>query len=99
MSLAGMVFVATALFVCGIATILLRRNALYLLMGVELILNAANLNLVAFSRWLGNLDGQVFAVFVILLAACEAAVALGIFLNLYHRFETIEVDEVRTLRG
>jgi NADH-quinone oxidoreductase subunit K len=100
MSLQALVLVASLLFVCGVATILSRRNAIYLLMGVELILNAANLNLVAFGRYLGDrLDGQVFAVFVIILAACEAAVALAIILNLHQVLATVEVDEAKSLRG
>src|SRR5438477_12860024 len=85
---------AAFMFVCGLLTILVKRNAIGILMGVELILNAANINLVAFNRFShgGNgtlkLDGQVFAIFVIVLAAAEAAVALAIFLNFYNNFNT-----------
>jgi NADH-quinone oxidoreductase subunit K len=68
-------------------------------MGVELILNAANINLIAFARYGGmNLDGQVAAMFVIALAAAEAAVALAIVLNIYHRFQTVNIDEVSSLK-
>src|SRR3954469_4718035 len=81
------------LFVCGLLTILVKRNAIGILMGVELVLNAANVNLVAFNRfsWAGSahapmLSGQIFAIFVIVLAAAEAAVALAIFLNFYNNF-------------
>ena len=94
------------LFVCGLLTILLKRNAIGILMGVELVLNAANVNLVAFNHfaWAGNgnapaLDGQIFAIFVIVLAAAEAAVALAIFLNFYNNFSTIDVERAQNLRG
>jgi NADH-quinone oxidoreductase subunit K len=94
------------LFVCGLASILLKRNAIGILMGVELILNAANLNLVAFNRYsyagtaaAPALDGQVFAIFVIVLAAAEAAVALAIFLNFYNNFSTIDVERAQNLKG
>src|SRR5687767_9909630 len=91
---------AAGIFVCGLLTILLKRNAIGILMGVELILNAANINLVAFNRYahgvgagkMPALDGQIFAVFVIVLAAAEAAVALAIFLNFYNNFSTIDVE-------
>jgi NADH-quinone oxidoreductase subunit K len=94
------------LFVCGLLTILVKRNAIGILMGVELILNAANVNLVAFNRFAHGsgaaglrLDGQVFAIFVIVLAAAEAAVALAIFLNFYNNFSTIDVERAQNLRG
>src|SRR4029079_9141004 len=82
---------AALLFVCGLLTILVKRNAIGILMGVELILNAANVNLVAFNAFSHGggagglkLDGQVFAIFVIVLAAAEAAVRAGIFVNFSH---------------
>ena len=82
-----------------IFAIVTRRNAILVLMGLELVLNAANLNLIAFSRYGGgNLDGQVAAIFVIILAAAEAAVALAIVLNIYHRFQTVNVDEISSLK-
>ena len=94
------------LFVSGLLTILLKRNAIGILMGVELVLNAANVNLVAFNHyaWRGQpaspaLDGQIFALFVIVVAAAEAAVALAIFLNFYNNFSTIDVDRAQTLQG
>ena len=97
---------AAILFVCGILTILLKRNAIGILMGVELILNAANVNLVAFNRFSHPgtatsplLSGQVFAIFVIVLAAAEAAVALAIFLNFYNNFATIDVERATNLKG
>jgi NADH:ubiquinone oxidoreductase subunit K len=94
------------LFVSGLLTILLKRNAIGILMGVELVLNAANVNLVAFNHyaWRGStaspaLDGQIFAIFVIVLAAAEAAVALAIFLNFYNNFSTIDVERAQNLKG
>ena len=97
---------AALLFVCGLLTILVKRNAIGILMGVELILNAANVNLVAFNHfaWRGEtnapaLDGQIFALFVIVLAAAEAAVALAIFLNFYNNFATIDVERASNLKG
>src|SRR3954463_15055027 len=94
------------LFVSGLLTILLKRNAIGILMGVELVLNAANVNLVAFNHfsWRGTvsspaLDGQIFAVFIIVLAAAEAAVALAIFLNFYNNFSTIDVERAQILKG
>ena len=84
--------VAAFLFSMGIVTCLARRNAVGILVGIELILNSANLNFIAFSRYWGNLEGQVFALFVIILAACEVAIALAIVINLFHGFGTVEVD-------
>ncbi len=95
--------VAAILFSCGTATILLKRNAIGILIGVELILNAANVNLVAFNRFTPvqgiHLDGQIFALFVIVLAAAEAAVALAIFLNFYNNFATVDVERADNLKG
>jgi NADH-quinone oxidoreductase subunit K len=92
--------VSAALFCLGILGVLTRRNAVNVLMGVELILNSANLNLVAFSRFgSGNLQGQMFAVFVIVIAAAEAAVALAIVLTLYRLRRTPNLDQADILRG
>ncbi len=92
--------VSAALFCLGILGVLTRRNAVNVLMGVELILNAANLNLVAFSRFgTGNLQGQMFALFVIVIAAAEAAVALAIVLTLYRLRRTPNLDQAGILRG
>jgi len=94
------------MFVCGLMTILVKRNAIGILMGVELVLNAANVNLVAFNRfaWPGTagspaFHGQIFAIFVIVLAAAEAAVALAIFLNFYNNFASIDVERAQKLKG
>lgn len=97
--LAHFLMVSAILFALGIYGIVTRRNAILVLMGVELVLNAANINFIAFSRYGGiNLDGQVAAIFVIILAAAEAAIALAIILNVYHRFQTVNVDEVSSLK-
>ena len=91
--------ISAILFSLGVFGVVTRRNAVMVLMGVELILNSANINFVAFSRYgtLG-LDGQAIAVFVIILAASEAAIALAIVLNIYKRFNTVNVDEVSSLK-
>jgi len=87
------------LFSFGIFAILTRRNAIMVLMGVELVLNAANINFVAFSRYVTtSLDGHVVAIFVIILAAAEAAIALAIILNIYQNFNTVNVDEINKLK-
>jgi len=87
------------LFSFGIFAILTRRNAIMVLMGVELVLNAANINFVAFSRYVTtSLDGHVVAIFVIILAAAEAAIMLAIVLNIYQNFNTVNVDEINQLK-
>jgi NADH:ubiquinone oxidoreductase subunit K len=91
---------AAFIFCCGLYVMTIKRNAVGILIGVELILNAANLNLVAFSRYqTGALDGQIVALFVIVLAAAEAAVAIAIFVNYYHNLATIDVDRGDSLNG
>jgi NADH-quinone oxidoreductase subunit K len=92
--------IAALLFTLGVYTVLTRRNAVAILMGIELILNSANLNLVAFNRYTKvGFDGQLFAVFVIIMAAAEAAVALAIVLNLYKNINSVDVDDADSLRG
>jgi NADH:ubiquinone oxidoreductase subunit K len=93
--------VSAALFSLGMLGVLTRRNAVNVLMGIELILNSANVNLVAFSRFgmLPNLHGQLFAVFVIVIAAAEVAVALAIVLTLYRLRRTPNLDEADILKG
>lgn len=92
-------FVAVILFSLGVFGVMTRRNGIAILMGVELILNAANINFVAFSRFGGmNLDGHIFALLVIVLAAAEAAVALAIIINIYNNMNTINVDEASALK-
>jgi NADH-quinone oxidoreductase subunit K len=96
----GYLAAGAVLFVCGVICMATKRNGIGVLMGVELVLNGANVNFVAFSRFghLG-LDGQVAALFVIVLAAAEAAVALAIALNFYNNHLTIDVDRANELRG
>jgi len=89
--------VAAALFVLGTIGVLTRSNVVIVLMSIELILNAVNLNLVAFSRMWG-LGGQVFAIFIIVDAAAEAAVGLGILIAFFRNKETINVDEIDLLK-
>lgn len=117
--------VGAFLFATGVFTILTRKNAVSVLMGVELVLNSANINLVAFSRFVRSaatlgpqsvefplqgkaaeavygapwIGGNVFAAFVIVLAAAEAAVALGIILGIYRNLGDVDVDEVATMKG
>ncbi|MFN3393965.1 MAG: NADH-quinone oxidoreductase subunit NuoK, partial [Candidatus Thermochlorobacter sp.] len=78
--------------------VMTRKNAVVALMGVELILNAANLNLIAFSKYTGTMNGVMFSVFVIVLAAAEAAIALAIVLNIYSTFRTVDLSEIDTMR-
>ena len=91
--------VSSLLFGLGLFAVVTRKNAILLLMGIELILNAANINFIAFGKYgqLG-LDGQVISIFVIILAAAEAVIALAIVLNIYHNFKNINVDEIDSLK-
>lgn len=99
--------VSAVLFVCGVVCMTTKRNVLGVLMGIELVLNGANLNFVAFGspmlyvegKCALGLDGQMIALFVIVLAAAEAAVALAIALNYYHTHATVDVDRGNELRG
>ncbi len=85
--------VSALLFSFGIYAVTTRRNAIAVLLGIELILNAANINFVAFARYgIFSMDGQIFALFIIIMAAAEAAVALAIVLNIYNNFKSINVD-------
>src|SRR5881398_815818 len=96
--------IAAILFIIGVAGVLTRRNLLVIFMSIELILNAANLNFIAFSRYLQDLGhgdavaGQVFTVFVIVVAAAEAAIGLGIVIALYRNRETIWIDEIDLMK-
>jgi NADH-quinone oxidoreductase subunit K len=89
---------SAALFVLGVIGVLTRRNIIIVFMSIELMLNAVNINLVAFSHQLQNAVGQVFSVFVIVIAAAEAAVGLGIILAFYRNKETVNIDEMNLLR-
>jgi len=92
---------AAMLFCGGIFTMATKRNAIGILIGVELVLNSATVNLIAFDRYLGpgRTDGQIAAVFIIVLAAAEAAIAVGICINLYKNLATVDVDAASKLQG
>jgi NADH-quinone oxidoreductase subunit K len=87
------------LFVVGVSMVALRRNTIFLLMGIELMLNAANLSLVAFSNELHMIDGQIQVFFVITIAAAESAIGLSILINLYRNFGTVRTENTQTLRS
>jgi NADH-quinone oxidoreductase subunit K len=92
-------FISAVLFSLGVYIMLARRNVVAVLMGVELILNAANINFIAFTRFGGiSLSGQMSAIFVIVIAAAEAAVALAIVLNIYKNFKSVDPAQVDSLR-
>jgi NADH-quinone oxidoreductase subunit K len=90
---------SATLFAVGLVGVIIRRNMITVLMCIELMLNAVNINLVAFSHLLSSLEGQIFTIFVITVAAGEAAVGLAIIIQLYRLKSTINVDEARTLHG
>ena len=93
-------FISAVLFSLGVFAVMTRRNGIAVLMGVELMRNAANINFVAFSRFGGmNLDGHIFSLFVIVLAAAEAAVALAIVINIYNNLNTINIDDASELKN
>ena len=91
--------VSAIVFCIGASGVLLRRNPLVILLCIELMLNAANLALVTFSRAHGNMDGQIFAIIVMVVAACEVAVGLGLIVAIYRKNLPIDVDELRELQG
>ena len=90
---------SSIVFTIGVIGVLTRRNVIIILMSIELMLNSVNLNLIAFSAHLQDLSGQVFAIFVITVAAAEAAVGLGIVIALFSNKETVNVDEIDLLKG
>ena len=98
-SLNTYLFISAILFSLGLFGVITRRNGVAVLMGIELILNSANLNFLAFAKFGGmNMSGHIFALFVIIMAAVEAAVALAIIINIFKNFHTINVDDVQGLR-
>lgn len=97
-SIAYYLLLGAALFSIGLALIIVKRHAIVVLMGIELMLNAVNLNLVAFSRNDATIQGQFFALFVIVVAAAEAVVALAIILRTYRYFKTVNLDEISELK-
>ena len=100
-SLNHYLIVGAVLFCTGLFTMMTKRNAIGILIGVELVLNSSALNLVAFDRYMGagRLDGQIMALFVIVLAAAEEALAVGICINVYRNLSTVDVDKATQLRG
>jgi len=92
-------FVGAALFACGLFTMMTKRNAIGILIGVELVLVSSIVNFVAFDRYLARLDGQITALFVIVVAAAEAAIAVAICINIYKNVATVDVDAAAQLRG
>jgi NADH-quinone oxidoreductase subunit K len=98
-TLAHFVGLSFVLFTIGVVGVLVRRNLLTVLMSIELMLNAVNINLVAFSRQLGDLTGQVFAIFVIAVAAGEAAIGLAIIISLYRLKSSVNLDDAAELKG
>lgn len=98
-TLAHFVGLSFVLFTIGVVGVLVRRNLLTVLMSIELILNAVNINLVAFSRQLGDLTGQVFSVFVIIVAAGEAAIGLAIVLSLYRLKSSVNLEDAAEMKG
>jgi len=99
-SLTHYLVLAAFLFCCGLYVMTTKRNAVGILIGAELVLNAAGLNLVAFSRYgIGGIDGQIATLFVIVLAAAEAAIAIAIVVNYYRVLATIDVDQADALKG
>ena len=99
MSITWYLIVSALIFCIGIAGVLTRRNPLVILLCLELMLNASNLALVAFARHSGDMGGQIFALIVMVVAACEVAVGLGLVVALHRRRLPIDVDELRELQG
>ncbi len=99
MSVDWYLIVSALIFSIGAAGVLTRRNPLVILLCLELMLNAANIALIAFARMWGNSDGQIFAIIVMVVAACEVCIGLGLVVALYRRRLPIDVDEIRELHG
>jgi NADH-quinone oxidoreductase subunit K len=98
-STAAYLMLSGTLFAVGLVGVIIRRNMITVLMAVELMMNAVNINLVAFSQRFASLEGQIFTIFIITVAAGEAAVGLAIIIQLYRLKSTINVDEARSLNG
>lgn len=100
MSFSGTLLLTGTIFCLGIYAILSRRNIVAILMGIELMINASALNMVAFSRYHGNpTDGQVVALFVIVIAACEAAIAFGLLINFYRNMKSVEIESAARMKN
>ena len=98
LSLHHYLILAAVLFAIGTVGVLTRRNAIVIFMCIELMLNAVNLTFVAFSRYLGNIDGEIFVLFVMTVAACEAAVGLALMIAFYKNRESIDVEELNVMK-
>ena len=100
-SIESYLIISSFLLSCGVYAVLTRKNAVAILMGIELILNSCNVNFIAFNHFNGTgfLDGQVISIFVIVLAAAEAAVALAIVINLFKMIGTVDIDKASELKG
>ncbi|MFO7799245.1 MULTISPECIES: NADH-quinone oxidoreductase subunit NuoK [Rhodohalobacter] len=99
-ALTHFLIVSAILFALGLMAVISKRNIIMVLMGVELILNSANINFVAFSRFTElSMEGQMIGMFIIIIAAAEAAVALAIVLNVFNRFKSINLDDLNILKG
>ena len=99
MSIGWYLVVSALIFSIGAGGVLVRRNPLVILLCLELMLNAANIALIAFARMWGNGDGQIFAIIVMVVAACEVCIGLGLVVAIYRRRIPIDVDELRELHG
>ena len=99
MDVSWYIVLSAMIFAIGLAGVLTRRNPLVILLSLELLLNAGNLALIGFSRMWGNADGQVFALMVMVVAACEVVVGLGLIVSMYRNRIPIDVDEMSELRG
>jgi NADH-quinone oxidoreductase subunit K len=99
MAIAWYLAVSALIFSIGAGGVLVRRNPLVILLCLELMLNSANLSLIAFSRMWGNGDGQIFAIVVMVIAACEVTIGLGLVVAMYRKRLDIDVDEMRELSG
>ncbi|MGI8803721.1 MAG: NADH-quinone oxidoreductase subunit NuoK [Solirubrobacteraceae bacterium] len=99
MNIEWYIVVSTVIFVIGAGGVVTRRNPLVILLCLELMLNAANLALIGFSRMWGNADGQIFALIVMVVAACEVTVGLGVIVAMHRRHLSMDVDELRELSG
>ena len=98
LTLNSYLFVGAVLFAIGTIGVLTRRNAIVIFMSIELMLNAVNLTFVALSRYLGNIDGQIFVFFVMTVAACEAAVGLALMIAFYNNRESIDVEKMNLMK-
>jgi NADH-quinone oxidoreductase subunit K len=97
--LSAYLILSAALFAIGVIGVVIRRNALIIFMAIELMLNAVNLTFVAFSKFLGSMDGQIIVLFVMAVAAAEVALGLAIIIALYRNKESVNVDDINLLRG